>query len=102
MKQSLSSSEIKQLFKAPKFMSGPHFNLLFCNGFPKNKKFAVLVGKKIGNSVTRNYYKRVFRHIYRISDVPRRPIGIIVKPEVKDANHKKLLKEYQTLVKKIR
>ena len=68
-----------------------------------NFKFGVVVSKKVGNAVTRNYYKRIFRTFFRTN----KPIflngynyAFILRSQVKDYSFKDLEQVFISLVYK--
>jgi len=72
------------LLKHKKKKNGQNFIIYFLPGKTKTSKFAVSVSKKIGNSVQRNYYKRIIREIYRthknLIEFPYLILFILKKP----------------------
>ena len=56
------SSEFDEIIKNNKFVKNNNYIIYYRDNDTKCK-FGISVGKKIGNAVTRNYYKRVIRNI---------------------------------------
>lgn len=56
------SDEISELFKVGKLVSFRHFSVFYVDS--KESKIAFIAGKKLGNSVKRNYLKRKLRRVY--------------------------------------
>lgn len=59
---------IERLFRSGKKISGRFVYYLYLPLDPKETtpmQAAFMCGKKIGNAVTRNYYKRVLREVFR-------------------------------------
>ena len=60
------SSEFDEIIKNNKFVKNNNYIIYYRDNDTKCK-FGISVGKKIGNAVTRNYYKRVIRNICDIN-----------------------------------
>lgn len=58
-----SNREFDNIIKNGRYMKNKEFAIYFLNNNQNNKRFGISVGKKIGNAVTRNYYKRIIRNI---------------------------------------
>ena len=55
--------EFNSIIKKGKYQKNNEFVIYYIDNNKDNSRFGISVGKKIGNAVTRNYYKRVVRNI---------------------------------------
>ena len=55
--------EFDNIIKNGKCVKNNEFVIYYIDNKNNNNRFGISVGKKIGNAVTRNYYKRVIRNI---------------------------------------
>lgn len=60
------SMEFDDIIKKNNYVKDNNYIIYYRNNNLKNR-FGISVGKKIGNAVTRNYYKRVIRNICDIN-----------------------------------
>ena len=58
-----SKNEIQTLFEKGKRLRGQNFDLLFFKNNFSYGRAGIVVGKKFGGAVDRNYIKRIFREI---------------------------------------
>ncbi len=58
-----SSREFDQILKNGKVVKNKEFVIYFMDNSKEIPRFGISVGKKIGNAVIRNYYKRIIRNI---------------------------------------
>lgn len=58
-----SNRDFDDIIKNGKFVKNSDFVIYYKNNNINSNRFGISVGKKIGNAVTRNYYKRVIRNI---------------------------------------
>ena len=58
-----NSREFDKIIKKGKYVKNSDFVIYYQNNLLDKNRFGISVGKKIGNAVTRNYYKRVIRNI---------------------------------------
>ena len=66
-------------------------------------KFGIVVSKKIGNAVTRNYYKRIFRVFFRTNKIifcKGYNYAFILRSQVKDYNFRELEEIFISLIYK--
>ena len=66
-------------------------------------KFGVVVSKKVGKSVTRNYYKRIFRVFFRTNKpifTPGFNYAVILRKQVKNYTFQELKEIFISLVEK--
>ena len=61
------SWEFDKIIKTGKSVKSSCFVIYFLDNVSNNKRFGISVSKKIGNAVTRNYYKRIIRKICDIN-----------------------------------
>lgn len=55
--------EFNSIIKNGKYQKNNEFVIYYIDNNKDSSRFGISVGKKIGNAVTRNYYKRVVRNI---------------------------------------
>ena len=108
MKRSLTKKEIirkqsdfKKIFASGSISKCRGAKILFLqNSLPYNR-FAVTLVRKYGNSVERNYSKRVLREIYRTEkEQLKRSFDIVVVLYPGDYSFQERLKQYKILVKR--
>ena len=58
-----NNREFDNIIQNGKYVQNKDFIIYYMNNTFRKNRFGVSVGKKIGNAVTRNYYKRVIRNI---------------------------------------
>jgi len=58
-----NSREFDEIINSRKYVKNNEFVIYYRNNTFKKNRFGISVGKKIGNAVTRNYYKRIIRNI---------------------------------------
>jgi len=61
------SWEFDKIIKTGKSVKNNSFVIYYLDNSSNDKRFGISVSKKIGNAVTRNYYKRVIRKICDIN-----------------------------------
>ncbi len=57
------SQEFDSIMKKNIYVKNKEFVIYYCDTTFAINRFGISVGKKIGNAVTRNYYKRIIRNI---------------------------------------
>ncbi len=57
------SREFDNIIKKGKYQKNKEYIIYYIENEKEYCRFGISVGKKIGNAVTRNYYKRVIRNI---------------------------------------
>ena len=57
------SRDFDYIINQKKFVKNKDFVIYYENKDGNRNRFGISVGKKIGNAVTRNYYKRIIRNI---------------------------------------
>ena len=55
--------EFNNIIKNGKYVKNGEFIIYYIDNDIGHSRFGISVGKKIGNAVTRNYYKRIIRNI---------------------------------------
>lgn len=58
-----NSRDFDKIIKNGKMVKNHHFVIYYDNNDLSIYRFGISVGKKIGNAVVRNYYKRVLRNV---------------------------------------
>ncbi len=57
------SFEFDEIIKEGRFIKNDSFIIYYRDSIQEKNRFGISVGKKIGNAVVRNYYKRIIRNI---------------------------------------
>ena len=58
-----NNREFDNIIKKGKYKKNNEFVIYYIDNNKDNSRFGISVSKKIGNAVTRNYYKRIIRNI---------------------------------------
>ena len=58
-----NNREFDNIIKNGKYKKNKEFVIYYIDNDKENSRFGISVSKKIGNAVTRNYYKRIIRNI---------------------------------------
>ena len=58
-----NNREFDYIIKKNQFVKNSEFIIYYINNNLNKSRFGISVGKKMGNAVTRNYYKRIIRNI---------------------------------------
>ena len=58
-----NNRDFDNIIKNGKYVKNNEFVIYFIDNDKENSRFGISVSKKIGNAVTRNYYKRIIRNI---------------------------------------
>jgi ribonuclease P protein component len=76
------SSEIQNIFEKGQRFRGRFFDLIFFKNHFSFSRFGIIVGKKCGGSVDRNYIKRIFREIIFNQKIEFNfPVDLLVVPK---------------------
>lgn len=98
------SSEIELILKKKDYRSNKYFSLYKLENFETTHiRYALSVGKKIGNAVVRNNVKRKIREIIDNSNIDFNlnfDLFIIAKPSVTDLDFLELKNQLEYLLKK--
>ena len=96
------SKDIETIIKNHKYYSSPYFTLYIKEQHETNHfRYAMSVGKKIGNAVVRNKIKRQIRAILRTLNVqPNFDVFIVVRGKIKELDFQKMKKELLYLFRK--
>jgi ribonuclease P protein component len=100
------SDHIQKILDKRNAFGNQYFTLVYLENNAKEHQFAVLVGKKLGNAVVRNYLKRKYRQLIRnhISDeVIFIRYDILIIPKIKsiDVEYAILEKQFKKIVVKL-
>lgn len=98
------SNEIELILKNHKFFGNKYFTIYKKENFEtSNFRYALSVGKKIGNAVLRNKVKRQVRSIVDSLNIDlsmKVDIFIVVRPQVNNITYQEMTKELEYLFKK--
>jgi len=98
------SNEIKKILKEKKFSSNSYFSVYKRNN-PETSHFryAISVGKKLGNAVIRNKLKRQIRAVINELNIDlnrNTDVFIIAKVKILDISYQEMLKQLEYLFNK--
>ncbi len=98
------SSEIDAIFKVKKVKSDSYFAIYQSDDSSGNHfRFALSIGKKYGNAVSRNLAKRRIRMIvseFKTQFIKNKLFVIVVKPQVHDLSYQEMMDKLIVLFKK--
>ena len=98
------SEEIENIIKEKNFKSNPYLTLYKKNNTETGHfRYAISVGKKIGNAVERNRCKRLITAVIdnlNINLESSYDIFIIARPKIKELSYSELYKQIEYLFKK--
>lgn len=97
------SNEIEEIIKEKRYSSNPYFTLYKKKNETGCFRYAMSVGKKIGNAVERNHTKRWIRSIVDMIVTNTKisyDVFIIVKPKATSLDFNEFYKELEYLFKK--
>lgn len=98
------SNEIEEIIKEKKYASNPYFSVYKRNNpNSTNFRYAISVGKKLGNAVVRNKFKRQIRAIvdaFNINLNDKIDVFIIVKVKVLTIDFNQMQQELKYLFRK--
>lgn len=97
------SKEIEAILKRHRISSSPYFTIYIKeqNHETQHFRYAMSVGKKIGNAVVRNHIKRQIRAIVRnVNIIPQVDVFIVEKVKIKDLSFQEIEKELCFLFRK--
>ena len=99
-----SNREFDYIIKNGKYKKNNEFVIYYIDTTRENNRFGISVSKKIGNAVTRNYYKRVIRNICDKSKnlySKKKDYIIIMRKGLSSLNYIDAYKSMNDLLKKI-
>ena len=93
------SKEIEQILKNRRFSSSPYFTIYMKEQHETNHfRYAMSVGKKIGNAVVRNHIKRQIRAALRTFNViPAVDVFIVARGKIIDLDFQGIERELKYL-----
>lgn len=96
--------EFVHLSKTGRRVQNAHFIILFATGHHQRSRLGVTVTKRVGNAVTRNRIKRLFREFFRLNRAcvgEYLDINIIAKKEAAGLTSAETFAQIERLLKKI-
>ena len=96
--------EFDSIIKKGKYQKNNEFIIYYIDNDKEYSRFGISVGKKIGNAVTRNYYKRILRNICDKNKnlySKGKDYIIIVRKGTVLLNYEEINNSFVTLIKKI-
>lgn len=99
------SSEFEKIIKTGQLTKNKSFIIYYRDNNLKYSRFGISVGKKLGNAVFRNKYKRKIREIINSSKklyINNRDYIIILRGMKKDKEYQELLEDFQSAIIKVR
>ena len=100
-----STRDFEKIIKTGKLTKNKYFILYSLPNNLPYARYGISVGKKIGNAVHRNKYKRIIRQIIdncKKSYIKNRDYIIILRGSAKDCNYQELDNSFSTLINNIR
>ena len=97
------SKEIELILKEKNFKSSPYLTIYKKKSETGHFRYAISVGKKIGNAVERNRCKRLITAVIdnlNINLESSYDIFIIARPKIKELSYSELYKQIEYLFKK--
>jgi len=89
--------EFLTLYRTGSRYRGRYFHLVYCANSLEHSRLAVVVGKKVGNAVTRNRIKRRIRELFRRNkSLFKKPMDVVLiaKKEILDLSVSDLAAEF--------
>ena len=99
------SNEFERIIKTGKIIKNRSYVLYYAKNNLPYSRYGISVGKKIGNAVHRNKYKRRIRSIIdnlKKDYIKNRDYIIILRGSAKDKDYQSLEKDFLTLIDNIR
>lgn len=99
------SNEIQKILNNRRVYGNYNFTIFVLPKKNEYGRFAVLVGKKLGKAVIRNYLKRKFRHLVRLkkdSNLSNYDFVILPKQSAIKADFEKIDKQFQKIINELK
>ncbi len=95
--------EYQKIIKAKQTVKNKFFVIHYTNNIYNYNRYGISIGKKIGNAVTRNKYKRKIKAILSKNNInSSKDYVIIVRKEILYLNYLEIEKELIKLIKEIK
>ena len=99
-----NNRDFEKIIKSGKCLKNKEFVIYYIDNEFKYDRFGISVSKKIGNAVTRNYYKRIIRNICDKNKniySKGKDYIIIMRKGLMELNFIKMNESFEYLIKKI-
>ena len=98
------NKDFEKILNSNNSVRNNNYIIYYCNNNINKNRYGISVGKKIGNAVTRNYYKRIIRNICDKNNFlysNTKDYIIILRKGSIELSYKELLDSFNYLLEKI-